>query len=195
MIELQQIKPGMKLRIVAGRDAALVAQNPPIYQERDGHIVTALSVRYRPFESIEVQYDNGERTWMEPGWLELADKRRRYQNVKAARAVYVNSLGQYHLEVWYEDVLLGKTIEREYCWDLLDPLGVKAPAYLERECERLFLARLKDDGTRFYEFDRDGHKRYTGLRYYDPADVAAIIGAIERARVEAKAGRGAKKDD
>lgn len=105
---------------------------------------------------------------------------RRYNRVSMSEQVYVDSGWDYHGTVYYTDSATARVWRREYCWDIVDPLGFQAPKYLEAECERLWLALLKSGEARFCEYDRDHNKRYTDLRYYDPADVARIIEALSR---------------
>ncbi len=42
------------------------------------------------------------------------------------------------------------------------------PQYVIRECQRQTMSRLLSDDTRYFEYDRDGNKRYENLRYHDP---------------------------
>lgn len=106
--------------------------------------------------------------------------RARYTNVSMLHDVYVDSMWHYHGHAVYFDQKSMRRYVREYCWDIVDPLGFQAPKYLEAECERQWLALLKSGEARFYEYDRDGNRRYTDLRYYDPADVARIVETLER---------------
>lgn len=42
------------------------------------------------------------------------------------------------------------------------------PQYVVQECQRQVMSRLLSDDTRYFEYDRDGNKRYEELRYHDP---------------------------
>ncbi len=93
--------------------------------------------------------------------------RLKYRNIRVSPLFYVSSSGHGFFTVLWDGG------SRDYSLDFgfhgrgqaLEWNG--APAYLEAAVKAGILALLKSEDARPYEYDRDGVKRYEGLRYYD----------------------------
>jgi len=102
---------------------------------------------------------------------------RKYTNINILSEVYVDSSQTYHFmvqcDVWgkrlYNPNLLSYQIGFGF-----DDLP-NAPRYLKDKVKAKILERLKSPDAKFYEKDRDGWKRYTGLRYHDAESLARQI--------------------
>lgn len=101
-------------------------------------------------------------------------KPRKFHSIQIHRHANVTSTGHYGWEVSYRDTS-GNRHHRWYHYGLMKPMEFKAPKYLIAEVERLIAADIENGITVFYEFDRDGNKRYENLRYHDPDYVQRSI--------------------
>lgn len=92
----------------------------------------------------------------------------KYTQVFVTSEVNVSSTGHYSFHViiveatrlhrLYYDGL------RSFWTETTDP---RFPEYVIRECQYQVMNLLLSDKTRYYEYDRDGNKRYENLRYHD----------------------------
>jgi hypothetical protein len=112
---------------------------------------------------------------------------RRFTDIGVSKQVNVSSSGHYSFDVSFAES--GR--RKSYLWFVGDTYLIRksvtgvptrnVPQYvltaLEREARRHFL----NGDLKVYEYDRDGIKRYTDLRYHDPERFAAMLGAkVER---------------
>ncbi len=110
-------------------------------------------------------------------------RERRFQNIRVSKQVYVNSMTQYSTHVYFTEA--GK--RKHYLWGIRDSCLTTAngrldhrrvPKYVMDAIMREMLRLTTDEQLTFYEYDRDGEKRYDGLRYHEPEYFAAIVKAV-----------------
>lgn len=107
---------------------------------------------------------------------------KKYQNITVSKQVNVSSSYHYHFTVKWDgggrdySLRVGFLTNHQYnpyTWEA-------APKYLEREVERQILAMFEDKTAVFYEYDRDGNKRYENLRYWSQEDVDHYIESLKQ---------------
>lgn len=102
----------------------------------------------------------------------------KYTNVTVSKQVYVSSHFDYFVDVTFtvDGRRRGKkSFDMRDGWFLGERLGQwDAPQYVRREVGKQLIAVLRDPETRYYEYDRDGNKRYENLRYWDAESVAQM---------------------
>jgi len=90
---------------------------------------------------------------------------RRYEEVKVLNGVYISSDFHYHFHCRIE----GKG--RDYTPDMGflakdGPYSYRGyPLYVHTEVQRQIAKKLRDGTFSFYEYDREGNRRYDELRY------------------------------
>ena len=101
--------------------------------------------------------------------------KRKYQDIKLSAEIYCNSQGDLEFFGWcncghfgYQRGYFEIKGRREW-------LLKEMPAYFENEVRRQIVARARGEGFKVYEHDRDGNKRFTDLRYYDPERLAWAV--------------------
>lgn len=108
---------------------------------------------------------------------------RRFTHVRLLNAVRVMSDG--HLIV---TVIMDGGPRRAYSPDYHEfealpsaPSGITwaAPDYLYTVVDALVVDLLSGDRVKYYECDRDGTRRYEGLRYHDPERIAWLIETLK----------------
>lgn len=108
----------------------------------------------------------------------------RYDSVFVMTIINVSSSGHYFASVLYIDNAAHKTVRRGYCLGsgflaLTERYGDwKAPVYLEREVCRQLREWMLGGKAIYFEYDRDGNKRFSGLRYYDAEQAAALAARL-----------------
>lgn len=110
--------------------------------------------------------------------------KRAYENIRVSKQVNISSTCHYHFKVYWDgghrDYSLGVGFlgkPPHFDWN-------GAPDYLQNEVERQIVEMFKDETAKFYEYDRDGNKRYTNLRYYYPDTVKFWIEALTTVTTE-----------
>jgi len=98
--------------------------------------------------------------------------KRRYSNVRVLTDVRVMSDGHYWLTV-----IMDGGPRRSYSPTFgFEGRGWyptwEGPQYLIAETDRLIAEGCRNGTFRFYEHDQEGQRRYDGLRYHDPEQIA-----------------------
>lgn len=111
-----------------------------------------------------------------------------YTDIRVHREINVSSSFDYFVKVYYKHN--GQRMSRDY-WitggalESLQNTGtVKVPRYVMHEVDAQLLDLMKSGRAKYYEYDRDGHKRYEDLRYYDPERVQGFIRRFEADQVK-----------
>lgn len=104
----------------------------------------------------------------------------RYTDICVFKDINVSSSGHYFAKVSYRD--RGQRVVRDYCltsgfiarkkYNAGDWAG--APKYLRCEVRRLLVESIRSDWFAYFEYDREGSKRYSNLRYYDVEHVKQL---------------------
>lgn len=104
----------------------------------------------------------------------------RYTDIYVFKDINVSSSGHYFAKVAYQD--RGERVVRDYCltsgfiarrkYNAGDWTG--APSYLEQEARRLIVENIRNGWFAYFEYDREGSKRYSNLRYYDADHVHVL---------------------
>lgn len=105
---------------------------------------------------------------------------KRFALFGAAREVNVSSSFNYTADVWFWEA----GVRKSYWYDPQIGLESKSQNHHGREVPKYVteaieaeLRRLYQNGEiRFFEYDRDGNKRYENLRYCEPLHFAHYIG-------------------
>lgn len=99
------------------------------------------------------------------------------KSVRWVRDTYVNSLGQHFVGLGFD--WDGRPRDGQYCLIsdsiIMQPRKrggrvteiTKYPKYLKLDMMARIYAKMMRGEMRFFEYDRDGNQRYTGLRYHD----------------------------
>ena len=105
---------------------------------------------------------------------------RAFDSIKIGTAIYCSSSYDHFIQVQVQR--RGKWQQRPYWIEGATLEGMnRVPNYLYVQIERQLLKLLEDGNATFYEFDRDGNKRFTDLRYHD---AEWSVRRIERLRRE-----------
>lgn len=109
-------------------------------------------------------------------------KQRKYEVVKVIDEVYVSSSGHHFFKVVIIEVATDRRRRAldTYSFGEAEPFDHRYPKYVIEATERAALKLLKSGKVTFYEYDRDGEKRYTDLRYHDEHNTAWMIECLER---------------
>lgn len=105
-------------------------------------------------------------------------KARKYTEITVLTEVYVNSQSDYTFYVHikgYGRVAYDPSVGFYVPESNQDPRMNRFPRYVVFEVDLQVLERLKSPATRYYEYDRDGNKRYENLRYHDAESLALQI--------------------
>lgn len=96
---------------------------------------------------------------------------RKYINISVSSEINVSSSGHFSVHVSWRgskgrlyDFDCGFMTNHEY--NAINWEG--APQYLIRETLRQIVEMITTRAAKYYEYDRDGNKRYENLRYYEP---------------------------
>jgi hypothetical protein len=125
--------------------------------------------------------------------------KRAYLNIQVLREIYVSSSGHYFGKMRY--VHNGQRFTRDVDLNngtvlaLDDVYPVQLPQYVMRRVWELYLEAFEHGHNDYYEYDRDGNKRYDNLRYFSYEGEAWITECLRRdlgiATSEAEAQHGA----
>ena len=105
-------------------------------------------------------------------------KQSKYQDFRVYNTVYVSSTGHYSFRVSFTEN--GKKTGRDYDYGLYYPLRRNYPRYVTSAVELEIAKLLKSGEAKFYEVDRDGNRRYEGLRYHMPELIPSMIKSLEQ---------------
>ena len=111
-------------------------------------------------------------------------KKRAYVDIQVFREINVSSSGHYFGKMRY--VHNGRRITLEV--DLSNGVvmgkrnfdAIQLPQYVLRRVWELYLEAFEKGHNRYFEYDRDGNKRYDDLRYYSHESVDWITQCIRR---------------
>ncbi len=109
-------------------------------------------------------------------------KQRKFTSIHVSNEVNISSTGHYHFNV----SLLENGTGKDYCWNpgcswLTPRKGeiheIRVPRYVIKTIEDTVRAAHTAGELRFFEYDRDGVKRYADLRYHDAERWASLVSA------------------
>lgn len=111
-------------------------------------------------------------------------KPRKYTEILVSSSVYVNSQGDYTFSVRIKGFGHVKYDPSVGFWTATaEP---KFPKYVEEAVDEQVVQILLSNDTVYYEYDRDGNKRYDNFRYHDPENAKGygrqILAALESER-------------
>lgn len=98
----------------------------------------------------------------------------KYTDIKVLKIGYVSSSHDYFVEVSYQEH--GWLYSEDYCLSRGQfETAERKPQYMLVEVKRQIALLVKQDAIVWYEYDRDGNKRYSNLRYYDRELLLEIV--------------------
>lgn len=110
---------------------------------------------------------------------------RKYRNASIESGVYVSSTGHWFFSVSWdihnrEGVKVGRhggdwDGDHAFLRGVKSDIPTRLPDYLNDELDRCVYEKLKAGELRFYEYNRDGVKRYENLRYVDTEIIASRL--------------------
>ena len=115
-------------------------------------------------------------------------RNKRFGMFGVANEINVSSSFNYTVDVWFwETVKGGGAVRKSYWYDPQFGLLSKSKNHHGREVPQYVLDALDEQlrikwragWLRFFEYDRDGCKRYEDLRYHELAQFKAMIGLAE----------------
>lgn len=97
----------------------------------------------------------------------------KYTDIETQSTGYVSSSYHYFTEVTFKEN--GKLMRMRLCIpsDLYQPSAL--PKYACLEIMRQLRQRVESGQIRFHEFDRDGNKRWEGLKYFDQDAILNMV--------------------
>lgn len=107
-----------------------------------------------------------------------------YLNVQILREVYVSSSGHYFGKMRY--VYNGQRFTRDVDLSngtvlaMKQPYPISLPKYVMRRVWELYLEAFEKGHNDYYEYDRDGNKRWEELRYYSREGANWIAECLRR---------------
>lgn len=112
-------------------------------------------------------------------------KQRKFTSIQLSHYVNVSSSLHYHFDVWFIEWNDTMPERRHYYWSYgdthLTPRGAQdsraVPQYVIAELLRLTQELHQRGELVFFEYDREGNKRYEDLRYHDAERWASMVGA------------------
>src|SRR5512145_2001717 len=115
-----------------------------------------------------------------------------YTDIRVLKAIYVSSAGHYCAHVRYTHRRRRRT--RDVTLSDVGVMYMKGmgeivvPAYVTQEIARQVLEMMADGSASYYEYNRDGEKRYECLRYHAQENVDWILKCL-RPKAEGRHGR------
>ena len=113
----------------------------------------------------------------------------RYTDIRVFKEINVTSSGHYFAKVAYREYGQQRIV-RDYCltsgfialkkYNAGDWTG--APNYLLQEVRRLIAENIRMGWFVYFEYDREGNKRYSNLHYYDAEHVAVLANQLAAER-------------
>jgi hypothetical protein len=114
--------------------------------------------------------------------VEMMFRMRKYTEILVSSSVYVNSQGDYTFSVRIKGYGHVKYDPSVGFWtETAEP---KFPKYVEEAVDEQVVQLLMGNDTVYYEYDRDGNKRYENFRYHDPENAKGygrqILASLEK---------------
>lgn len=111
---------------------------------------------------------------------------RAYTHIHVSKSINVSSTGHYTGKMYYKhhDRMIMRYVDLSNGRVLSKPEAglyeIKMPAYVMQEMRTRFIDVMTGADVIYFEYDRDGEKRYSNLRYHAPETVAWIVECLKR---------------
>lgn len=101
---------------------------------------------------------------------------RKFRDIRVLSKCYVNSQADYFFHAVATAYRNNRAIRRwRFTWSWSFGLEPRGPKYLEKEIMLQIAEMLNENGVVFYEYTKDGDKRFDNLRYHDPEYAQSIL--------------------